>query len=286
MASAASDERYEEAGSLRDQVHALVRLEAPQKITTTDIEERDVFAAHVEGAPRAHVHRSHSGPFGIVNSEEGYQNLWRFLFGDVSLHGRLVVDGLPPSNLDDTDTDRSYYVDCTVTPKGAFGYNLTRRRRGDWSAIRCTYEEWTSEPTRGCELFSVFVARADPGGEKAVFAVDLAISESVAERDGVPLVEDYLPDQYLFRESLTLTIGSRGTGLAYTWRSQAYATLIGDSADRVDLETEQYVIPLESFSGFRGRLFVTVSRGERDPFVEEEVVESDADGQGTAKEED
>jgi hypothetical protein len=33
-------------------------------------------------APRAYVHRSHSGYYGIVNSEEGYQNLTRFLFGD------------------------------------------------------------------------------------------------------------------------------------------------------------------------------------------------------------
>ncbi|HKZ33462.1 MAG TPA: excinuclease ABC subunit UvrC [Vicinamibacteria bacterium] len=49
MAGAAGAERYEEAASLRDQVQALVRLEAPQKITTTDIEERDLFAAHVEG---------------------------------------------------------------------------------------------------------------------------------------------------------------------------------------------------------------------------------------------
>lgn len=49
MAAAAGAERYEEAATLRDQVNALVRLEAPQKITTTDIEERDVFAAHVEG---------------------------------------------------------------------------------------------------------------------------------------------------------------------------------------------------------------------------------------------
>ncbi len=49
MAAAAGAERYEEAASLRDQVQALVRLEAPQKITTTDIEERDLFAAHVEG---------------------------------------------------------------------------------------------------------------------------------------------------------------------------------------------------------------------------------------------
>ncbi len=49
MALAAADERFEQAGSLRDQMQALLRLEAPQKITTTEIEERDVFAAHVEG---------------------------------------------------------------------------------------------------------------------------------------------------------------------------------------------------------------------------------------------
>ena len=49
MASAAGAERYEEAATLRDQVQALVRLEAPQKITTTDGDERDLVAAHVEG---------------------------------------------------------------------------------------------------------------------------------------------------------------------------------------------------------------------------------------------
>jgi excinuclease UvrABC nuclease subunit len=49
MEHAAASERFEEAASLRDQVQALLRMEAPQKITTTDIEERDLFAAHVEG---------------------------------------------------------------------------------------------------------------------------------------------------------------------------------------------------------------------------------------------
>ena len=49
MEQAAAGERYEEAASLRDQVQALVRMEAPQKITTTEIEERDLVAAHVEG---------------------------------------------------------------------------------------------------------------------------------------------------------------------------------------------------------------------------------------------
>jgi excinuclease ABC subunit C len=53
MGQAADEHRFEEAASLRDQVLALERLDAPQKITTTDLEERDVFAAHQEGARAA-----------------------------------------------------------------------------------------------------------------------------------------------------------------------------------------------------------------------------------------
>lgn len=39
--------------------------------------------AHVKGSSRAFIHRSHSGRYGIVNSEEGFQNLQRFLFGRI-----------------------------------------------------------------------------------------------------------------------------------------------------------------------------------------------------------
>ncbi len=49
MDDAATHERYEEAGTLRDHIRALQRLEAPQKITTTDLEERDLFGAYVHG---------------------------------------------------------------------------------------------------------------------------------------------------------------------------------------------------------------------------------------------
>jgi hypothetical protein len=38
--------------------------------------------AYVRNANRAFVHRSHPGIYGEVNSEEGYQNLHRFLFGN------------------------------------------------------------------------------------------------------------------------------------------------------------------------------------------------------------
>jgi hypothetical protein len=58
--------------------------------------------AYVPGAHRAFVHRSHSGRYGLVNSEEGFQNLRRFLFGDlevvVELHD-LDLPGTPDDGL-------------------------------------------------------------------------------------------------------------------------------------------------------------------------------------------
>jgi hypothetical protein len=45
-------------------------------------------------SPRAFIHRSHSGHYGIVNSEEGYQNLTRFFFGNVRIDGILDIDEL------------------------------------------------------------------------------------------------------------------------------------------------------------------------------------------------
>jgi hypothetical protein len=52
--------------------------------------------AYVPGAHRAFVHRAHSGRYGMVNSEEGYQNLRRFLFGDLQVRvdlANLRVEG-------------------------------------------------------------------------------------------------------------------------------------------------------------------------------------------------
>jgi excinuclease ABC subunit C len=70
MDASAAEERYEEAASLRDQIRTLERLETPQKITTTDLEERDLVAAHVEGE-RAAL-QVFSVRDGKVVSREGY----------------------------------------------------------------------------------------------------------------------------------------------------------------------------------------------------------------------
>jgi len=56
--------------------------------------------AAVAGSRRAYVHRSHSGRYGMVNSEEGYQNLRRFLFGDLAIQADLVGLQLPHEDPD------------------------------------------------------------------------------------------------------------------------------------------------------------------------------------------
>ena len=50
--------------------------------------------AYVRKAHRAYVYKSHSGTYGEVNSEEGYQNLRRFLFGRWGVS--VGLEGLPP----------------------------------------------------------------------------------------------------------------------------------------------------------------------------------------------
>lgn len=75
--------------------------------------------AAVRGAHRAFIHRSHSGRYGMVNSDEGYQNLQRFLFGDVRVKMVLcdfALDFTPPGN--EPNVEVTYQFELQVAIKG------------------------------------------------------------------------------------------------------------------------------------------------------------------------
>ncbi len=97
-------------------------------------------------SPRAFVHRSHSGHYGIVNSEEGYQNLTRFLFGALRVDGILDIDDITlPVEVqkahDDGKTVRaSYQFEIAVSVRGC-QWQMTRREVRENSAIFRTYDE-------------------------------------------------------------------------------------------------------------------------------------------------
>jgi hypothetical protein len=85
--------------------------------------------AYVKGSGRAYVHRAHSGPFGLVNSEEGYQNLIRFLFGDIryeiSLCPIIVTRNLP--GVQEGDELEYLEINVDMVIRGLATYIHTRR---------------------------------------------------------------------------------------------------------------------------------------------------------------
>lgn len=54
--------------------------------------------AYVKESHRAYIHRTHGGRYGMVNSEEAYQNLQRFLFGDIKVKLSLFDVALSDRN--------------------------------------------------------------------------------------------------------------------------------------------------------------------------------------------
>ncbi|SMB26980.1 conserved protein of unknown function [Sterolibacterium denitrificans] len=226
--------------------------------------------ATVADAPRAFAYRSHSGHYGIVNSEEGYQNLVRFLFGDVRADGSLTVEALPlpPSVQKAKDEGReiraSYYFEATVAPRGAFSFRLTERRRDTFSAILRSYDELLrADQTnlaapRSPVLFSVFLDTTKiTVGHTLVFSLELAVSST-----GYTIDKKFWPDQhvegeYLFRDTLIIRITrtAEGFNVRYLNTNEKWSEATGTLANKT---ADGYTVPLSSNKGFKGNLQLAV----------------------------
>lgn len=227
--------------------------------------------ATVQGAPRAFAFRSHSGPYGVVNSEEGYQNLVRFLFGDLRVDGTLEIEAvpLPPSVQKAKDKGAtvraSYYFEATVAPRGALSYRLTERRRDTFSAVLRGYDELLAiertghETPRSPVLFSVFLDTARvTRGTTVVFTIDLAVSTTGYTIDRLPW-NQHVDGEYLFRNTLTIraTPADAGWNLRYLHTDENWSEGLGTLAEQ---DGDDFLIPLTSERGFRARLRLKVQR--------------------------
>lgn len=229
--------------------------------------------ATVRSAPRAFVYRSHSGPYGIVNSEDGYQNLTRFLFGNVRVDGMLEVENLPlpPAVQKAYDEKKkvrsSYYFEATVSPRGLRDCKLTERRKETYSAVFRTFDEIfridkidSLDVPRMPVLFSVFLDTARiTVGRTLVFGVELSVSSTEYEIDGFLFFDRSIPGEYLFRNTIVI----RATPDGDSWRVRY--NLIDDTwSDTRGREAESdddgFVIPLQSAKGFKGKLRLTANK--------------------------
>lgn len=229
--------------------------------------------ASVQGAPRAFVYRSHSGPYGIVNSEEGYQNLTRFLFGNIRVDGRLEVENLPlpPSvrraRKDNKQIRASYFFEATVSPRGAITYKLSERRKETFSAIMRKYDEMLniantalSEP-RWPVLFSVFLdTKRITVGRSILFTVDLAVSTTGYTVDNSFWNKRHIPAEHLFRDTVCIhaTPGKGFWTIYYTFTNEGWGESRGKKL--TPDSKGNFSLPLESRKGFKGRLLLQVGQ--------------------------
>ncbi|MCE2902728.1 MAG: lipase family alpha/beta hydrolase [Gemmatimonas sp.] len=168
--------------------------------------------AYAADTPRAFVHRSHSGHYGIVNSEDGYQNLRRFLFGNVRVDAFLDIEEimLPPA-VDHAKAEghairADYLVDLIVRVRGG-RWDLHRRTSSEGSAILVDYAKHV-EAKRPVHLASVFLsntARVDATRPTLGFSLDLGVQVPEYQLDGQPFWrKDHYDGGFLFRDKLNL----------------------------------------------------------------------------------
>lgn len=175
----------------------------------------------LKSSPNAFVNRSHSGHFGIVNSEEGFQNLVRFLFGDIRADGYLDIDELtlPPDVQKEMDAGKdvraSYLFEVTVSIRGK-QWQLHRRTASENSAIFRMYDELFPNRKRGDRkpdrsksplLFNVFMdlsQRIDPRRKSVAFAADICVRVPEYEVKGLLFLRNHFEGGYLFRDLITI----------------------------------------------------------------------------------
>jgi hypothetical protein len=228
-------------------------------------------------SPQAFVNRSHSGYFGIVNSEEGYQNLVRFLFGDVRADGHLEIDELtlPPevqkAHDEGKEVRASYLFEVVVSIRGK-QWQLHRRTANEHSAIFRMFDDLfpkrrgQRKPDRSESpgLFNVFLDMGQSQtGKSLAFAVDLCVRVPEYEVDGFLFLKNHFEGGYLFRDMILVEATPPATEKS-AWKIEyRFASQTGQAANTAPIVAEDddsltFEIPVEQPKppGIKARLRV------------------------------
>ena len=167
-------------------------------------------------SPRAFVNRSHSGHYGIVNSEEGYQNLTRFLFGSLRVDGILDIDDITlPQEVqkafDDGKTvHASYQFEIAASLRGC-QWQMTRREVRENSAIFRSYSDLfpgkdgtvrAPDRSKSPHLFTVFLdpKKSVKASKSVSFAFDVKVLVPDYEVDGILFMRRHYEGGFIYRE--------------------------------------------------------------------------------------
>jgi hypothetical protein len=236
-------------------------LDAANKVTRT--------------AATAFAFRAHSGYFGIVNSEEAYQNMWRFLFGDVRVDIWLEVESVTlPGELEGKDVDGLYQFEMLARPRGKRWYLSRRAAEEDSPACR-SHKQLTQPETKASRkvyLSTCFLPTARgwpaipttaPWATASICGCGCRTTKST-EASGRTSYEG----SYLFRDQLLIEMEpplADGTSwsVKYLWESQGLGkkrkALQYDVIANSNLEMEVQLPAPASRPGIQGKVVLIAS---------------------------
>ena len=204
--------------------------------------------AYVRGAHRAYVYKSHAGRYGEVNSEEGYQNLRRFLFARWAVS--VAFSGLPPASV--IEPDVSWQADMRLAIRG-LPIVMSEQLASHWCPIQLGDEllRHPDSPDSPVPIVSTFLFEKEPpppemagrpNSSYSRYVLTLRVAKLVSSR-GTFDFSNHLEQVFDWADSLIVDVGANeaGTGLeAWTGWNTAVDGAI-DSYDRMpdhlDLES-------------------------------------------------
>jgi hypothetical protein len=235
-----------------------------------------------ESCAKAFTFRAHSGFFGIVNSEEAYQNLTRFLFGNVRVDIYVdIADVRLPEALEEAAKKHKinalYQIEMTAAARGKLWY-LSRRTAEEDSVSCFTHDDWKKDCTH--YLSTVFLAnhaRVNPRRRSLAYQMMLGLRVPDYEVDRKLWINEHYEGGYLFQNAVVLEITppsgkGRNWKVCYAWQdagtSKADVEVDGKALDSGRLEIripfESHVIdengqPQPSTPGVKGDLRLVIS---------------------------
>jgi len=218
---------------------------------------------------KAYVYRSHSGFYGIVNSEESYQNLTRFLFGDYRIDVWIDVDDLRlpadvRSKADAGQTvDALYQFEVFAAPRGKLWY-LTRRVAEEDSVAVLKYQDW-KKGAKPASLYvsSVFLDTAAriTNSKSSAYSLTLRVRVPDYEVERKLWLDQHFEGGYLFQDQLKVEIFDPGTEgpstvIKYDWQSQQTGPPTRQPATRLVDGKLEVVVPFDGDKtpGVRGQV--------------------------------
>jgi hypothetical protein len=186
----------------------------------------------------AYCFRSHSGHYGIVNSEEAYQNLVRFLFGDVRVDMWVDIQGVRvPQELEAKDkegkVDALYQVEVLAAPRGKRWYLTRRIAEEDSVACRghSKLKKATVNAPERIYLSTVFLAnryKLNPRQRTLSYSMTLAIRVPDYEVNKTFWPDKHYEGGYLYRDTVVIEMKAPAKAggdwqVAYNWQSKDVA---------------------------------------------------------------